>query len=130
MSCIADAVVLDLQKTQINDLLALPRRLFQLADGRFRRDYRHSAATGWILHPLHSSANQRPSSLGGIAVPDLHLREIKTFKIPLPPMSIQNVLVTLIERHERLRSIQREALRQSAHLFQSLLHEAFSSQLD
>jgi type I restriction enzyme S subunit len=32
----------------------------------------------------------------------------------------------LVGRHERQRSVQRESLRQAEHLFQSLLHEAFT----
>jgi len=34
--------------------------------------------------------------------------------------------ILLVERVERLRSAQRESLRQSEHLFQSLLHQAFN----
>jgi type I restriction enzyme S subunit len=35
----------------------------------------------------------------------------------------------LVERVERLRAVQREALRQAEHLFASLLHRAFSGEL-
>ena len=35
----------------------------------------------------------------------------------------------LVARHERLRSVQRESLRQSDHLFQTLLHQAFATGL-
>jgi hypothetical protein len=35
----------------------------------------------------------------------------------------------LVERVERLRAVQREALRQAEHLFASLLDRAFSSKL-
>lgn len=31
-----------------------------------------------------------------------------------------------VARHERLRAVQRESLRQAEHLFQSLLHRAFN----
>jgi hypothetical protein len=34
--------------------------------------------------------------------------------------------VKLVARHERLRAVQRESLRQSEHLFQSLLHKFFT----
>lgn len=46
--------------------------------------------------------------------------------IPLPPIPLQQQFAESVERHERLRSNQREALRQADHLFQSLLHRAFS----
>jgi type I restriction enzyme S subunit len=47
-------------------------------------------------------------------------------QIPLPPPELQTRFVELVERHERLRSVQRESLRQAEHLFQSLLHQAFT----
>ncbi len=47
-------------------------------------------------------------------------------RIPLPPIGQQQQFAELVERHERLRSNQREALRQADHLFQSLLHRAFT----
>jgi type I restriction enzyme S subunit len=46
--------------------------------------------------------------------------------IPLPPMYLQKQFAALVERHERLRRVQREALRQAEHLFQTLLHRAFT----
>jgi type I restriction enzyme S subunit len=47
-------------------------------------------------------------------------------RIPLPPLPKQEQFAVLVVRHERLRAVQRESLRQSEHLFQSLLHHAFS----
>lgn len=46
-------------------------------------------------------------------------------RIPLPPFLIQQKFAALGERVERLRAVQREALRQAEHLFDSLLHHAF-----
>lgn len=43
-----------------------------------------------------------------------------------PPIHLQERFVSLVSRHERLRAGQREALRQAEHLFQSLLHQAFT----
>lgn len=43
-----------------------------------------------------------------------------------PPLALQQKFAALVARHERLRATQREALRQAEHLFQTLLHEAFS----
>ncbi len=42
-----------------------------------------------------------------------------------PPLPKQEQFAALVARHERLRAVQRESLRQSEHLFQSLLHHAF-----
>jgi type I restriction enzyme S subunit len=46
--------------------------------------------------------------------------------IPVPPLSLQQKFAGLVERVERLRSVQRESLRQAEHLFASLLHHAFT----
>jgi type I restriction enzyme S subunit len=43
-----------------------------------------------------------------------------------PPLRLQQKFAALVERVERLRAVQREALRQADHLFASLLHSAFS----
>jgi type I restriction enzyme S subunit len=47
-------------------------------------------------------------------------------QIPLPPFSLQEKFADLVEELEHLRAVQREALRQAEHLFQTLLHQAFS----
>jgi type I restriction enzyme S subunit len=44
-----------------------------------------------------------------------------------PPLTLQQKFAALVERVERLRAVQREALRQAEHLFASLLDRAFSS---
>jgi type I restriction enzyme S subunit len=44
---------------------------------------------------------------------------------PIPPLPLQQQFAALVERVERLRAVQREALRQAEHLFASLLHRAF-----
>jgi type I restriction enzyme S subunit len=44
-------------------------------------------------------------------------------------LPLQQKFAALVERVERLRSVQREALRQAEHLFASLLHRAFSGEL-
>jgi type I restriction enzyme S subunit len=43
-----------------------------------------------------------------------------------PPLDLQQKFATVISRVERLRAVQREAVRQADHLFDSLLHRAFS----
>ena len=48
-------------------------------------------------------------------------------QIPLPPPELQTRFAELVERHERLRSVQRESLRQAEHLFQALLHQTFKT---
>jgi type I restriction enzyme S subunit len=64
--------------------------------------------------------------VSGIGVPDLHLREIKTFQIPLPPLSLQEEFAGVVARVESLRGRMGESTRQVEGLFESLLAEAFS----
>ena len=42
-------------------------------------------------------------------------------------MPLQTRFAELVKRNERLRSVQRESLRQADHLFHPLLHHAFNS---
>jgi type I restriction enzyme S subunit len=53
--------------------------------------------------------------------------ELAELPIPVPPLSLQQKFAGLVERVERLRSVQRESLRQAEHLFASLLHHAFAT---
>jgi type I restriction enzyme, S subunit len=54
------------------------------------------------------------------------LGQFKEISVPLPPLPLQQKFAGLVERVERLRAVQREALRQAEHLFADLLHRAFS----
>jgi type I restriction enzyme, S subunit len=55
-------------------------------------------------------------------------RALEELPCPLPPMSLQERFASLVKRAECLRAVQREALRQTEHLFASLLHRTFSGQ--
>lgn len=55
--------------------------------------------------------------------------KFEEFPVMLPPPRKQQQFALLMERHERLRASHREALRQAEHLFQSLLHLAFTTGL-
>ena len=52
---------------------------------------------------------------------------LREFPMYLPPRELQGQFASLVERQERLRVTHVEALRQADHLFQTLLHEAFST---
>jgi type I restriction enzyme, S subunit len=47
-----------------------------------------------------------------------------------PPLTVQQKFAALVEQVERLHRMQREALRQAEHLFQSLLYNAFRTDCD
>jgi type I restriction enzyme S subunit len=54
------------------------------------------------------------------------LGQFKEILVPLPPLLLQKKFAAQVERVECLRGSKREALRQSEHLFASLLYRAFS----
>jgi type I restriction enzyme S subunit len=58
--------------------------------------------------------------------PGLNLDQIREMRVPVPHVSQQQQFLALAKRVERLRAVQREALRQAEHFFQTLLHLAFS----
>jgi type I restriction enzyme S subunit len=65
----------------------------------------------------------------GQTKPGLNLQQIREFQILAPPLAIQQEFEAIVERYERLLSVHREALRQAEHLFQTLLHRAFTTGL-
>ena len=83
--------------------------------------YLHGA---FLFHPF-VRRQQRVATKGSI-MDGLNMEIIKSLRIPLPPLRLQQKFVALVQRVEHLRAVQREALRQAEHLFQTLLHRAFS----
>ncbi len=61
------------------------------------------------------------------SMPNISKEKFMGVELPIPPLPMQQQFAALVERVERLRSVQRESLRQAEHLFQSLLHNAFSA---
>jgi type I restriction enzyme, S subunit len=64
----------------------------------------------------------------GAIMEGLNMGIIKELSFPLPPLSLQQQYAEMVNKHEQLRAIHVEALRQADHLFQTLLHQAFSTQ--
>jgi hypothetical protein len=56
----------------------------------------------------------------------LTLPMLEELRVPNVALSEQQKFTVSVERVERLRSVQRESLRQAEHLFASLLHRAFA----
>lgn len=82
----------------------------------------------YLVHLLWSLARK-----GGLAdyvtsatIAHLTGEKLKLMPISVPPLPFQQKFAALVDRVERLRAVQREALRQAEHLFASLLHSAFS----
>lgn len=81
----------------------------------------------YLVHLLWSLARR-----GGLAdyvtsatIAHLTGEKLKLMPIPVPPLPLQQKFIALVERVDRLRAVQQEALRQAEHLFASLLDRAF-----
>jgi type I restriction enzyme S subunit len=83
--------------------------------------YLHGA---FLFHPFVH--HQQNVATKGSIMDGLNMEIIKSLRIPLPPLRLQQKFAALVQRVERLRAVQREALRQAEHLFASLLDRAFS----
>ena len=55
----------------------------------------------------------------------INMTQLRATPVPLPPLVRQQHFSKLVTRHEHSRANQREALRQTDHLFQTVLHQAF-----
>ena len=84
--------------------------------------YLHGA---FLHHPF--IRHQRRAATKGAIMEGLNMEIIKALRIPVPPLPLQQQFAALVERMDRLRSVQRESLRQADHLFASLLHTAFAT---
>ena len=83
--------------------------------------YLHGA---FLFHPF--IRRQQGVATKGSIMDGLNMEIIKSLRIPLPPLRLQQKFAAMTEQVERLRAAQREALRQAEHLFQTLLHRSFS----
>lgn len=72
---------------------------------------------------------QADKSIKGAGVPDLHLIEIKSFLVPVPSMEIQNEFVNKITFIKVIIEKQKQQLKNTEHLFQSLQQRAFKGEL-
>jgi type I restriction enzyme S subunit len=75
---------------------------------------------------IPSTLHLVPGMVHGQTRARVSMGELARLPIPVPPIQLQQEFAALVERVERLRAVQREALRQADHLFQTLLHRAFS----
>lgn len=76
------------------------------------------------FHERHLLNIARGANTEGLTLPML-----EELRVPRVGYADQEKFADLVMEHERLRARQREALRQADHLFQSLLHRAFSGSL-
>jgi type I restriction enzyme S subunit len=80
-----------------------------------------------INHPFVK--RQADKSIKGAGVPDLHLVEIKSFKIPLPARKAQDEFGELVAKIDSIKSQFNESLTELENLYGSLSQKAFKGEL-
>jgi len=80
----------------------------------------------WALLNSPKVYQQANQIVGGSTSPHVNVGDIKAFKVFLPPLNLQQKYAALVRCHDRLHIQRQEAERQAEHLFQTLLHRAFS----
>jgi len=81
-----------------------------------------------INHPFVK--RQADKSIKGAGVPDLHLIEIKKFKIPFPKKDLQEKFARIVEKVENMKTKNQESLQELENLYASLSQKAFKGELD
>ena len=70
---------------------------------------------GWVVNQMKGGAIKR-----------LTIERLLEFKLPVPQLVLQQRYSNIVKKFRKLQAMQIEELRQAEHLFQSLLHKAFS----
>jgi type I restriction enzyme, S subunit len=107
-------------------LVLLPDKLWRLkflTGARLLPDF--------VLYALRCRAvrreiERRASGTSG-SMKNISKEDAASLRLPCPPLPLQQQFAKLVARHEQLRATHVEALRQAAHLFQTLLHQAFNA---
>nr|WP_321351511.1 restriction endonuclease subunit S [uncultured Methanoregula sp.] len=85
----------------------------------------------YLKHCINSDFvyRQAQNRISGIGVPDLHLVEIKQFKIPLPPLALQQQFARIVQEVERIRERQAASGKEIEGLCEGLMQRAFAGEL-
>ena len=75
---------------------------------------------------IPSTIHLAPGMAHGQTRTRISMGQLAVLPVPVPPLPLQQKFAAIVRRFERLRAQQREAERQADHLFQTLLHRAFS----
>jgi type I restriction enzyme S subunit len=106
----------------------IPDCCFQNTLLRFQADQRvcEPAYALWLfISYLHTGEFAKLSAKTS-SVAHLGSYRLSQMRFPLPPLPLQRKFAVMVKRVERLRAVQREALRQAEHLFATLLHRTFN----
>lgn len=80
----------------------------------------------FLYHLVRQPAFTRHCRPTETTVPHISPTDIETFSFHLPSLQRQREFTTMVAWHDSLAATQRESLRQAEHLFQTLLHRAFT----
>jgi type I restriction enzyme, S subunit len=91
----------------------------------------HLIKGDYLLLFIRSSGCQKwiQKQVKGATFREITLQRLREMPVMLPPMSLQEKFAQIVQRYDRLRAQQRESDRQAEHLFQTVLHRAFSGEL-
>lgn len=83
----------------------------------------------FLLWQIRMPETQRwiSQQVKGTTFAEITLARLREMPVFVPALSAQQDFAMMAKRVERLRSVQRESLRQAEHLFASLLHQAFAT---
>jgi type I restriction enzyme, S subunit len=97
----------------------------------FRVDQtRATSAFFWALILSPTVRRFADNAVSGSASPHINVQDIREFSVFCPPLELQEKFARIVQTHEHLRAQQLEAHRQAQHLYDTLLHQAFTGQLD
>ena len=83
----------------------------------------------FIFHILKHNEDYLLRQARGANTECLTLPMIEGVPVPKVPISLQEKFAAIVQKSDRIRAQQREALRQAEHLFQIILHRAFRGEL-
>ncbi len=81
----------------------------------------------YLLAVVNSPLAKRQfnSHLKGVGVKNLHLKDIRNCKIPLPPLNIQKKIEDILDRAQKLIDTRKEQITEMDSLIQSLFYDMF-----
>ena len=81
------------------------------------------------LHFLKYALNNTEFDLKGTSIPQLTVPMIKGYKIPLPPIALQQKFAKIVEHVEKMKGNIKKTKQNSKELFDSLMSKAFRGEL-
>jgi len=79
----------------------------------------------YLRHPHIRGIMSDLASGSGGSMKNISMEKAKTIPVPLPPLELQTHFADIVQKHERVRRMQLEALRQAELLYGTLLARAF-----